>query len=129
MRLTTSQNALNFGLRRSPDPLVGRGFLPSAIESSRLRRMQFPRLTCSYVKNSNISPSLEPTHLAPTALRFFLFQNVPLLEIPSNMPCPASFTKSLLVQRIGYAYFRPIQSARILSHLKETLSRILYFKN
>src|SRR6218665_602742 len=29
-------------LRRSPDPLVARGFLPSAIASSRLRRLQFP---------------------------------------------------------------------------------------
>src|SRR6218665_3291854 len=29
-------------LRRSPDPLVGRGFLPSAIAASRLQRLQFP---------------------------------------------------------------------------------------
>ena len=27
-----------------PDPLVGRGFLPSAIAASRLRRLQFPQL-------------------------------------------------------------------------------------
>src|SRR6218665_1995311 len=66
MRLTTSQNSLHFGvkcrkLRRFlgprprprwgaynalPDLLVSRGFLPSAIVASRLRRLQFPKLTC-----------------------------------------------------------------------------------
>src|SRR6218665_4124707 len=66
MRLTTSQNALHFGTKCSilrrflglrprprwgaydapPDPIVGRGFLPSTIAPSRLRRLQFPRLAC-----------------------------------------------------------------------------------
>src|SRR6218665_1701324 len=64
MRLTTSQNALHFGIKCSklrrflglrprprwgaydtpPDLLVGRGFLPSAIAASRLRHLQFPKL-------------------------------------------------------------------------------------
>jgi len=64
MRLTTSQNALHFGMKCSKlrrflglrprpaggaydapsDPLVGRCFLPSAITASRLRRLQFPQL-------------------------------------------------------------------------------------
>src|SRR6218665_706735 len=102
MRLATSQNALNFGMKCSklcrflglcprprwgaydgaPDPLVGRVFLPSAIASSRLRRMQFPRLTCLYAKNSKIFLCPESTPLAPTSPRFFHLQNVPLLEIP-----------------------------------------------
>src|SRR6218665_2644938 len=29
-----------------PDPIVDRGFLPSAIAASRLRRLQLPKLTC-----------------------------------------------------------------------------------
>ena len=64
MRLTTSQNALHFGMKcskyrrflglrprpaeelttLSPDPLVCRCFLPSAITASHLRRLQFPQL-------------------------------------------------------------------------------------
>ena len=62
--LTTSQNALHFGMKCSKlrrflglrprpaggaydapsDPLVGRCFLPSAITASRLLRLQFPQL-------------------------------------------------------------------------------------
>jgi len=53
-----------------PDPLVGRGFLPSEIAASRLRRLQFPRLTCLYAKNYNIScPEFIPS--MPTAPRLF----------------------------------------------------------
>src|SRR6218665_1698424 len=72
----TSQNALHFGVKCSklrwflglrprlrwgaynapPGPLVGKltGFLTSAIEASRLWRLQFPGLTCVglYAKNS-----------------------------------------------------------------------------
>src|SRR6218665_2352772 len=33
-------------LRRSLDPLVARGFLPSAIAASRLRHLQYPHLHC-----------------------------------------------------------------------------------
>src|SRR6218665_1314277 len=41
-----------------PDPLVGRGFLPLAIAASRLRRLQFPRLTCLrvYAKTLKFPP-------------------------------------------------------------------------
>ena len=37
-------------LQRSPDPLVVRGFLPSAIAASRLRRLQFFQLVRSMIK-------------------------------------------------------------------------------
>src|SRR6218665_3853537 len=92
-KLTTSENALHFGmkcsklrrflgirprprwrsLRRSPDPLVNRGFFPSAIAASRLRRLQFPRLICLYAKNSNIfCPESAPS--TPTVPPFFHLQ-------------------------------------------------------
>src|SRR6218665_1206504 len=63
-----------------PDPLVGRGFLPSAIAASRLRRLQFPPLACLYAKTeipeAQSSPPWRLQHL-----NFFHLQYVPLLEI------------------------------------------------
>src|SRR6218665_2693325 len=90
-KLTTSENALHFGmkclklrrflglrpiphwmsLRRSLRPLVGRGFLPSAIAASRLQRLQFPRIICLYAKNSNISCPESAPPPTPTAPPFF----------------------------------------------------------
>src|SRR6218665_1605473 len=89
-KLTTSENALHFGMKCSklrgfwgsatdpavgaydapPGLLVGRGFLPSAIAASRLRRMQFPRLTCYMPKAHNIfCPEFTPS--TTTAPRLF----------------------------------------------------------
>src|SRR6218665_3575103 len=104
MRLTTSQNTLHFGMKCSKsrqflglrprprwgaydaptDPLVVRGFLPSAIAASGIWPLQFPRLTCLYAKNSKIFPSQESTPSAPTAPQFF----------PSNM---SHYLKSLKI--------------------------------
>src|SRR6218665_880592 len=70
------------------DPLVGRGFLPSAIASSRLRRMQFPRLTCLYAKNSKISPAQSPPPWRLQHLDFFTFKISHYLK--SLKICPAS---------------------------------------
>src|SRR5688572_30970862 len=53
-------------LRRSPiPPIVVRGFLPSAIAASRLRRSQFPPLT-----HSSRSPQLLDRGCAPAYLTF-----------------------------------------------------------
>ena len=57
------------------DPLHVRGFLPSAIAASGIWRLQFPRLTCLYAKNSKLF--LSPVHpLGPTAPRFLFFSNM-----------------------------------------------------
>src|SRR6218665_4120465 len=103
MRLTTSQNALHFGMKCSklcrflglrprprwgaydapPYPLVGRGFLPSEIAHSRLRRLQFPPLACLYAK-TEIPESQSLKRWPPWRLQHLDFchlQYVPLLEI------------------------------------------------
>src|SRR6218665_3889112 len=71
------------------DPLHVRGFLPSAIAASGIWRLQFPRLTCLYAKNSKLF--LSPVHpLGPTAPRFLFSSNMShylkYLKI-----CPARF--------------------------------------
>src|SRR6218665_3210774 len=51
-------------LRRSPDPLVVRGFLPSAIAASRLRRLHFPR---SFLNLLGLRPKSPLHNLSPLA--------------------------------------------------------------
>src|SRR6218665_1491579 len=69
-------------LRRSLRPLVVRSILPSAIAASRFWRLQFPRLTCLYAKNSNPwSESTTPVRIGLQCLHFHLHY-VPLLQIP-----------------------------------------------
>jgi len=88
MRLRTSQNALYFGMkcsklrrllglrprphsesvRRSPDPLVGRDFLPSAIAASRLRRLQFPDSHAYMRKTLKFPPPQSPPHRRSTSI-------------------------------------------------------------
>src|SRR6218665_1710349 len=62
-----------------PEPLVGRGFLPSAIAAWGFQRLRFACLACLFAKHSKISACPESTPLAP---RFFRLQYDPLLEIP-----------------------------------------------
>src|SRR6218665_569887 len=110
MRLTTSQNALHFGMKCSklrrflglrprptgelttlpPDPLVGRCFLPSAIKASRLRRLQFPQLHVYMrkLKFPNPRASRGGPPLALTAPRFFFTSNMSHY-LKSLKLCPA----------------------------------------
>src|SRR6218665_2387444 len=101
MRLTTSQNALHFGMKCSklcrflglcprprwgaydapPDSLVGRGFLPSAIAASPPPGLPIPPPSSLYSK-TEIPEAQSSPPLAPTAPHFFHLQYVPLLEIP-----------------------------------------------
>src|SRR6218665_572233 len=101
MRLTTSQNALHFGMKCSksrrllglrprprwgaydapPDPLFGRA---SCFRQSQLRAFgacSFPDY-CLYAKNYDISACQVYTPSAATTPRFFHLQDVQLLEIP-----------------------------------------------
>src|SRR6218665_4044212 len=100
MRLTTSQNALHFGIKCSklcrflglrprprwgaddapPDPLADRGFLPLAIAASRLRRLQFPPLACLYAKTEIPEAQSSPPPWRLQHLNFFHIQYVPVLE-------------------------------------------------
>src|SRR6218665_676218 len=66
-------------LQRSPDPLVVRGFLPSAIAASRLRRLHFPQFSQDLSPQSYIQifASAEDTNIFKN---FFVGFRVPTIR-------------------------------------------------
>src|SRR6218665_2067145 len=87
-----------------PDPLVGRGFLPLATAASRLRRLQFPQLTClyMYVKNSHIScPESTPSTPTNNASMFFTSNMSHHLKSLKICPDCKSITSLLIYLPLG----------------------------
>src|SRR6218665_831184 len=125
MRLTTSQNALNFGMKCSklcrflglrprprweaygapPDPLVGRGFLPSAIAASRLRACNFRGSHVYTRKNLKFPPAQSPSPWRLQHLNFFTFKMSHYLK--SLKICPATNAYSPLRKK---DYIKPIET-------------------
>ena len=138
MRLT-SQNVLHFGikfsksrrflglrprphwgsLRRSPDPLIVRGFLPLAIAASRLRRLHFPQF--SRFLSPQVLHRFSPLLLTPLPLS----QTVTLSRTPS--PSSVTYFMDDPLQQYVHAWFSKlfINSASIHMRFLPRVNKLL----